>query len=228
MRSPSNAPRVNGLDGSTETTPTLRSSARTCATRALIRLDLPTPGGPVTPTEYAAPVSGYRSATTSYESGSPFSISVIARANARRSPARTPAARLSRVHSLPATTVILRSRQARPTGQEPGSSAAGSGASADRSPPAITSATSAAQPKTTAASAAVPRGPNASRATPANAIPNPSATKFVLMINVNARPRTSSLAPRWTSSALQTPVTPLPIPATSRQIAPIQTFGLTA
>jgi hypothetical protein len=50
MRSPSSAPFENGLDGSTEMTPTERFSSRTCRTSALIRLDLPTPGGPVTPT----------------------------------------------------------------------------------------------------------------------------------------------------------------------------------
>ena len=56
MRSPSSAPRENGLDGSTETTPTVRSRSRTCPTSAPIRLDLPTPGGPVTPTIAARPV----------------------------------------------------------------------------------------------------------------------------------------------------------------------------
>ena len=50
MRSPRRAPCVNGLEGSTEITPTERSCSRTCRTRALIRVDLPTPGGPVTPT----------------------------------------------------------------------------------------------------------------------------------------------------------------------------------
>ena len=50
MRSPSRAPCVNGLDGSMEITPTLLSWARICRTSAAIRLDLPTPGGPVTPT----------------------------------------------------------------------------------------------------------------------------------------------------------------------------------
>ena len=49
MRSPRSAPFVNGLDGSTEMTPTLVESSRTRRTSALIRLDLPTPGGPVTP-----------------------------------------------------------------------------------------------------------------------------------------------------------------------------------
>ena len=48
---------MNGLDGSTEMTPTLRPSPRTRLTSALIRVDLPTPGGPVTPIAYALPVS---------------------------------------------------------------------------------------------------------------------------------------------------------------------------
>src|SRR5512132_2135527 len=39
------------------------------------------------------------SRTTSYASGSPFSTSVIARASARLSPARTPSASVSRVQS---------------------------------------------------------------------------------------------------------------------------------
>jgi hypothetical protein len=58
MRSPSNAPCENGLDGSTEMTPIVRCSARRCPISAEIRLDLPTPGGPVTPIAYASPVSG--------------------------------------------------------------------------------------------------------------------------------------------------------------------------
>ena len=58
MRSPSSAPCVNGLDGSTEITPTDRSSVRMCRTSVLIRDDFPTPGGPVTPTTNAEPVSG--------------------------------------------------------------------------------------------------------------------------------------------------------------------------
>ncbi len=58
MRSPSSAPCENGLDGSTETTPTVRSLSRTSRTSALMRLDFPTPGGPVTPTIAARPVLG--------------------------------------------------------------------------------------------------------------------------------------------------------------------------
>ena len=44
--------------GSTEITPTVRPSARTCAISAPISDDLPTPGGPVIPTAKAEPVSG--------------------------------------------------------------------------------------------------------------------------------------------------------------------------
>ena len=58
IRSPSSAPRVNGLEGSIESTPTLRSDSRSALTRAPIRVLLPTPGGPVKPTIRAEPVRG--------------------------------------------------------------------------------------------------------------------------------------------------------------------------
>ena len=58
MRSPSRAPLVNGLDGSIERTATSRSLSRACLTSAPIRVDLPTPGGPVKPTTAALPVLG--------------------------------------------------------------------------------------------------------------------------------------------------------------------------
>src|SRR6185436_9055323 len=57
-RSPRSAPRVNGLDGSTEMTPTLLPRLRAWPTSALTRDDLPTPGGPVTPIDAARPVLG--------------------------------------------------------------------------------------------------------------------------------------------------------------------------
>jgi hypothetical protein len=50
IRSPSSAPCENGLEGSTEMTPTVLPSSRTWRTSDEIRLDLPTPGGPVIPT----------------------------------------------------------------------------------------------------------------------------------------------------------------------------------
>ena len=48
------------------------------------------------------------------------------------------------------------------------------------------------------------------------------------MITVKARPRSSSGAPRWTSSALQTTAAPLPSPRATTQRGATQTFGATA
>src|SRR5688500_8275117 len=87
MRSPSIAPCVNGLEGSMDRTPTSRPAVRSSAVRAPIRVLLPTPGGPVTPTIRALPVRGYSSATSRSPSGSRFSTRLIARARARLSPA---------------------------------------------------------------------------------------------------------------------------------------------
>src|SRR3990167_5462366 len=50
MRSPSTAPPVNGLDGPTAPTPTVAPSARRRAVSRSTTVDLPAPGGPVTPT----------------------------------------------------------------------------------------------------------------------------------------------------------------------------------
>ena len=50
MRSPSTAPPVNGLDGSTATMPTVAPSARRWAVSRSTTVDFPAPGGPVTPT----------------------------------------------------------------------------------------------------------------------------------------------------------------------------------
>src|SRR5438477_504868 len=50
MRSPSTAPPENGLEGSTATMPTVSPSARSSAVRRSTTVDLPAPGGPVTPT----------------------------------------------------------------------------------------------------------------------------------------------------------------------------------
>ena len=58
MRSPSSAPWVNGEEGSIESTPTVLPARRRAPVRAPIRVDLPTPGGPVKPTTAAAPVCG--------------------------------------------------------------------------------------------------------------------------------------------------------------------------
>ena len=90
MRSPSSAPCVNGLVGSTESTPTVSPSARRWRQSAEIRLDLPEPGGPVRPM-CAAPsrCAGRRAPSARHRARSRFSTRLIARATARRSPAST-------------------------------------------------------------------------------------------------------------------------------------------
>ena len=85
------------LVGSTEITPAVRPRARIRVTRAEMSVDLPTPGGPVTPIVCAWPVSGKSIPTSSRAAGSPSSTSEIARASARVSPARTPTARSAAV-----------------------------------------------------------------------------------------------------------------------------------
>jgi hypothetical protein len=58
MRSPSSAPLVKGEEGSIERTAICRSWARACSISRPMRVDLPTPGGPVKPTIRALPVFG--------------------------------------------------------------------------------------------------------------------------------------------------------------------------
>ena len=70
-RSPSNAPPENGDDGSTASTPTRRCCARSSRTSSDVVVDLPTPGGPVSPTTCARPVYGASAAATSRSSGPP-------------------------------------------------------------------------------------------------------------------------------------------------------------
>src|SRR5579872_2219732 len=82
MRSPRTAPPVNGLVGSTATTPTRRPSRRIVPTSAAISVLLPAPGGPVTPTTYARPVWGCSSRSTATASAGRFSTSEISLATA--------------------------------------------------------------------------------------------------------------------------------------------------
>src|SRR5690348_6276264 len=93
-RSPRIAPPVNGLDGSTASTPTRRPSARNCRTSSLVVVDLPTPGEPVRPTTWACPAYGASAAATSGSAGSPFSTRLISRATERASPSRARATRV--------------------------------------------------------------------------------------------------------------------------------------
>ena len=64
-RSPRIAPPVNGLDGSTASTPTRCPRPRSTRTSSLVSVDLPTPGEPVSPMICAWPVWGARTAATS-------------------------------------------------------------------------------------------------------------------------------------------------------------------
>src|SRR3954468_15809892 len=93
-RSPRIAPPVNGLDGSTASTPTRRPPARNCRTSSLVVVDLPTPGEPVSPTTWACPEYGASAAATSGSAGSPFSTRLISRATERASPSRARATRV--------------------------------------------------------------------------------------------------------------------------------------
>src|SRR6266851_4676714 len=94
MRSPRTAPPVNGLLGSTATTPTVLPCCRiTCRSRSTSEL-LPLPGGPVIPTRCARPVWGWSSVTIWVASGSRSSARLIALASALTSPCKREAARL--------------------------------------------------------------------------------------------------------------------------------------
>src|SRR5216684_4086446 len=94
MRSPRTAPPVNGLLGSTATTPTVLPCCRiTCRSRSTSEL-LPPPGGPVIPTRCARPVWGWSSVTIWVASGSRSSARLIALASALTSPCKREAARL--------------------------------------------------------------------------------------------------------------------------------------
>src|SRR5215203_1725796 len=92
IRSPSRAPPEYGDDGSTASTPTRSSRRRSSETRALVEVDLPTPGEPVRPTMCAPPVRppayGASAAITSRSSGDPSSTWEIKRPIARASPSR--------------------------------------------------------------------------------------------------------------------------------------------
>ena len=54
-RSPKMAPPENGEEGSMARMPTRSPSRRIAATRSLVSVDLPAPGGPVMPTVVASP-----------------------------------------------------------------------------------------------------------------------------------------------------------------------------
>src|SRR5581483_2134419 len=86
MRSPSTAPPVNGLEGSTAMMPTVCSSARSSAVRRSTTVDLPAPGGPVTPITYACRARACTACMMAGTAAVRFSTWVMRRASARRSP----------------------------------------------------------------------------------------------------------------------------------------------
>src|SRR5712692_8902681 len=110
MRSPRTAPPVNGLLGSTATTPTVLPCCRiTCRSRSTREL-LPLPGGPVIPTRCARPVWGWSSVTIWVASGSRSSARLIALASALTSPCKREAARLISNSSYQPSPAQLRPR----------------------------------------------------------------------------------------------------------------------
>src|SRR6476620_11297928 len=86
-RSPSRAPPKNGEDESTFRTPMLLPRSRNAPTRALVDVDLPTPGLPVMPMTWARPECGASAAMTSRSAGCASSTSEMSRATARGEPA---------------------------------------------------------------------------------------------------------------------------------------------
>src|SRR3954462_2968489 len=89
-RSPSSAPPENGDDGSTASTPTRLPAARSARTSAVVEVDLPTPGDPVSPSTCACRVCGASASATSRSLGLASSTREISRATDRASPFRAP------------------------------------------------------------------------------------------------------------------------------------------
>ena len=216
MRSPSSAPCENGLDGSTETTPTVRPSARTWRSSAPIRLDLPTPGGPVTPIAYA--LAGLRVEVADElvrervgvldERDRPRERAAVAGAHARDE-------RLARPLAPGHRQLCADSERQPARARTPASGAA----SRSRS-------SAAARRDTPPRSAHDPARPDrvderARRAT----IPSPSTAKFELMISVNARPRSVVGRTALDEQRVADDRGPVPDPAESEHQTATQTFG---
>ena len=89
MRSPSRAPPLKGLVGSTAIMPIRWSFPRTSFVIWSTIVLLPAPGGPVMPTVYALPVCSSTAFMISAAAGSPRSSNVISLDNVRWSPARS-------------------------------------------------------------------------------------------------------------------------------------------
>src|SRR6266568_1135805 len=98
IRSPSSAPPVNGLVGSTATTPTESAWARNCWMSRSVSVLLPAPGGPVIPMRRAPPNRVCACDRTRSNPSRWFSTRLIARASAagsrRSSPSRIASSRI--------------------------------------------------------------------------------------------------------------------------------------
>src|SRR5438445_551012 len=92
MRSPRIAPPVNGLVGSTATTPSVFPRPRMCAISRSTSVLFPAPGLPVIPMSWARPVLGNKARSSGSAAGWISSMRRMRRAAARTSPCSTPAA----------------------------------------------------------------------------------------------------------------------------------------
>ncbi len=89
-RSPSRAPPLKGLVGSTATIATVSPRRRHAWARRATSVLLPAPGGPVMPTRNARPLRAKQASRIATASGASFSTREMARASATRSPSRAP------------------------------------------------------------------------------------------------------------------------------------------
>src|SRR3954470_7838494 len=108
--SPRIEPPVRPLDGSTASTATRRPAAVSMVPKASMKVLLPTPGTPVTPTRCAPPACGSTAWRTAWArawcSGLALSTSVMARERRVRSPLRTPAANAAGSGALTRSQVV--------------------------------------------------------------------------------------------------------------------------
>ena len=106
IRSPSRAPPETTLVGSTDST-AARWTVPYCSANLPISVDLPAPGGPEIPTNWARPAWGSRTPSNVSKPSARRSTQVRARASERMSPFRRPSAKCSGLVG-PAAVVIRR------------------------------------------------------------------------------------------------------------------------
>src|SRR4051794_4661365 len=108
--SPRIEPPVRPLDGSTASTATRWPAAVSMVPKASMKVLLPTPGTPVTPTRCAPPACGSTAWRTAWArawcSGRALSTSVMARERRGRAPLRTPGPSAGGSGALPLSQVV--------------------------------------------------------------------------------------------------------------------------